>query len=239
MRILGITSVTGDCGIALAEGDETLGYIPLADGRGLSESLLPAIRSLFADTGVSVTSLDGIAVTAGPGSFTGIKVGLAAAKGLAYTLSCRVAGISTLEALAWSAGPRQEFIMPLMNAGRGRIFAGCYHFTGSTLQQRFPDTLTSLPQLYTFIQKPAFLIGDAALQAYDFLSDRNGILVEASPNESWLPLPVAVAQLGLAKISAGHSMSAATLTPFYLQRHEAEILMEKRLSSPADQSCSS
>lgn len=238
MRIMGITSVTGDCGVALAEGDETLGYTPLADGRGLSESLLPAIRSLFATTGTSISSLDGIAVAAGPGSFTGIKVGLAAAKGLAYSLSCRVIGISTLEALAWCAGPRQEFIIPLINAGRGQIFTGCYHFTGSTLEQRLPDILISLSQLHSFIPTPSFLVGDVALQAYDFLADRNGIRVEASPQEQRVPLPVAVARLGLLKIIAGNATTAATLRPLYLQRHEAEVMMEKRLASPADQSCS-
>lgn len=239
MKILGISSVTRDCGVALVENGATLGHLLLAEGRGLSETLVPAIRTLLESTGSTLETLDGIAVTAGPGSFTGIKVGLAAAKGLAFTLPCKAAGISTLEALAWSAGNRAHPVYPVMNAGRGEIFAGRYRHSGSSLEQIMYDGLFSPQDLAAIVTGPAFLVGDAAPLVYELLiSRRREAEILLLPVGDGLPLAVAVAQVGMMRMASGTALTAASLSPLYIRRAEAEVQLERKQAVAVNRSCS-
>ncbi|MDH4100497.1 MAG: tRNA (adenosine(37)-N6)-threonylcarbamoyltransferase complex dimerization subunit type 1 TsaB [Nitrospirota bacterium] len=238
MKILGISSVTRNCGVAVSENGETLGDITLSEGRGLSESLMPAIDRILRDAGLTVGTLDGIAVTAGPGSFTGIKVGLAAAKGLALAASVRAVGISTLEALAWSAGPREHPLYAVINAGRGEVFAGCYSHSNNRLEPLMPDGLFAPEAMDSIVKGPAFLIGDAASQIHDLLnSHRQNAAISLIPAEAGLPLAVAVAQLGMARLAGGNTLTAASLLPLYIRRAEAEVQLERKQMAAADRSC--
>lgn len=236
MVVLGISSATADSGIALTSSGEVLGGITLANNRGLSETLMPAIQGLMSDAGRALQELGAVAVTIGPGSFTGIRVGLAVAKALSYALSLPLVGLSTLESIAWAGGSVDEVVYPLLDAGKGQIYAGHYRW-GQGQDRRLvpvaPDCLTTCQHIAANVSRPALLVGDAAAFLYESITDKAGIKLAGPVPGLSLPLPVAVARLGELKVAAGMAIvagQAASVSPVYLRRSEAEIVLDRKLS---------
>jgi len=114
---------------ALADGGEVLVYRPLNVSGSYADALLPVIQEMLAECGRSQRELDTIGVTVGPGSFTGVRIGVATAKGLAWGLGCRLVGVTSLAAMAGALladYPDAEFAVPALDARRGEIFCGVY-----------------------------------------------------------------------------------------------------------------
>ncbi len=122
---------------ALAEGDRLLVYRPLNIQGSYADALLPVITEMLNETGHSLQDISGIGVTRGPGSFTGVRIGVATAKALAYALGCELVAVSTLEAMAAAlllGHPEAEVAVPVLDARRKEIFAGVYVRQGSWLR---------------------------------------------------------------------------------------------------------
>lgn len=238
MIILGIASVGGDCGMALLGQEGLIGCRRLIHGRTLSDTLLPAISTLLEEIDGGASSLSAVAVAAGPGSFTGIRVGLSAAKGLAYSLAIPLATVSSLEAIAWCAGPRNVPVCPVMAAGKDLVYIGRYRWNGERLKQDEPDRLADLAELNISIEGPLLLLGDAAPLAAMSIVCPGETEVITAPWESGTPLPVAVAMLGAAKVAEGMAPAAEAALPVYLRRAEAEVRLKENDGFPPGASCS-
>jgi len=114
---------------ALADGDQVLAYRPLNVSGSYADALLPVIEEMLADTGCRKQDLTAIGVTVGPGSFTGVRIGVATAKGLAWGLGCRLVGVTSLAAMAGALlaeHPAARLAIPSLDARRGEIFCGVY-----------------------------------------------------------------------------------------------------------------
>ncbi len=134
MLNLALDTVT-DCGrFALADHGQVLLYRPVNIQGSYADALLPVIQEMLAATGRDKRELTGIGVTTGPGSFTGVRIGVATAKGLAWALGAELVGVLSLEAMAAAllreADPAQELAVPALDARRGEIFAGLYRRRG-------------------------------------------------------------------------------------------------------------
>ncbi len=119
---------------ALADGDRLLAYRPLNIQGSYADALLPVITGMLDEAGYALTDLAGIGVTRGPGSFTGVRIGVATAKALAYALSCELVAVTTLEAMAAALlreHPGADMAVPVLDARRGEIFAGIYERRGN------------------------------------------------------------------------------------------------------------
>lgn len=119
---------------ALAEDAEVLAYRPLNVSGSYADALLPVVQEMLAECGRSRSELAGIGVTVGPGSFTGVRIGVATAKGLAWALGCRLVGVTSLAAMAAALladYPEAEFAVPALDARRGEIFCGLYRRQGA------------------------------------------------------------------------------------------------------------
>ena len=215
MRTLVIDSATEACSVALFDGAELIGgeFRPL--GRGHAEQLVPMIAAL-PDKGRAGR----IAVARGPGSFTGLRIGLAAVKGLAFAANTPCAGVSTMAALAYGVCG-EGTVIGAQDARRGQVYwAG---FDLATHARLTPDAAEPVTALETFVKeckKPLIFVGDGAALCYNTYKDQLGILPCPQPLRVLRGAGVALA--GKAMWDAGTCVSPAELLPDYHRLSQAE-----------------
>jgi tRNA threonylcarbamoyladenosine biosynthesis protein TsaB len=198
---------------APAGGCSIVDIVPLAGGT-FSAQLVPQIAALLSKHGFSKDQIEGFAVASGPGSFTGLRVGLAAIKGLAEVLQKPIAAVSLLEALAVRSGVEGK-VFAVLDAGRNEVYAGEYDVCGNSVRL---TAETLMPRAEFFAQRPpgTIVTSDSALAA-DARS-ANSKVVETEPIRSDV-----IAQLGWQKIQTGQTLSAEDLEANYIRRSDAEI----------------
>ena len=203
-------------GVALLDGERVIGESLLDVRITHSERLMPAIDRLLRDAGWTPASLEGLAVAVGPGSFTGLRIGLSAVKGLAWALSLSVAAVPTLDALAAALPFAAHPVCPVLAARRNEVYCSLYHWDGATMRRQW-DYLALAPEaLASRLTGPTILLGDAA----HVIASRHA---RVAPPHRRLPSAAAVGVLGLARFGAGDVVSAGALSPFYLRPSEAEL----------------
>src|SRR5713226_2055195 len=146
MKLLGVESATLSGGVALLDGDRLLGEITLNIAITHSERLLSAVDRLLADCGLAPSDLEGLAVSVGPGSFTGLRVGLATVKGLAMALGLPVAPVPTLDALACNLPFADATVCPLLDARKGEVYCSLYRWREDRMERQC-DYLALPPQM--------------------------------------------------------------------------------------------
>jgi tRNA threonylcarbamoyladenosine biosynthesis protein TsaB len=206
--------------VALARGDfnnfELIEMIPLAGGT-FSAQLVSQIAELLADNDLSKHDIDGFVVVSGPGSFTGLRVGLAAIKGLAEILKQPVAAVSLLEAVAMTGGKDTKVIAAL-DAGRGQAYAGEYeviHETATCLSER----LLSREEFVALARsQPGTQVASPDRLTLQWCSSAGVRTVEIER-----PTSAIVARIGLRRLLAGQTVSPEELEANYIRRSDAEI----------------
>lgn len=231
MLTLAIDCATKTIGLALLEETEVQGELYLRPGRHHSEVLLTALEALFLLTGKAPLQVDLLACTVGPGSFTGLRIGVSTVKGLALAMSAPVAGVSTLAALAMNATPRAGLICPLIDAGKDQVYAGLFRIGPDGLPQ--PVTAERLIDIREFLKdldhEAVVFLGDGAVRHAGLIEKtRRGFhCCRAHPL-----LGSAVGLIGLDRYRHGCLLDAETFAPSYLRPSEAE--MNKALAAGRD-----
>jgi len=215
--ILALDTSTEEGSLALVEDDRLLGESPLHSPGTYLQHLLPGIVALLTAAGRPLQDLGGIAVSQGPGNFTGLRLGLATAKGLAWALGCPLVPVPTLEALA-AQFPRQPHpTAVLMDAKRQEVYLGLFHCPGELprpLAEPRRLALAALPPLL----KPPLLLTGGGLNAYeDFLRQYLDPGITWAPPEMRHPRAATIARLGRVRLDAGMTASPPNLTPTYLR----------------------
>lgn len=227
MLLLGVDTSGKSGGVTLAEGDERsfrlLESSPIAGGT-FSAQLVPTIAAVLENRGFSVKDIGGFAVASGPGSFTGLRVGLSAVKGLAEILGKPIATVSLLEALAIGSR-KQGRVAAALDAGRSEIFFGLYEVSASGAAGA-RETLFSQSQ---FLDEIAF-----AKVGFVVTSDEIVVNLVTSSNAMARILKIdapgsgLIARIGLSKLLAGETVSVEGLDANYLRRSDAEIFSKGR-----------
>jgi tRNA threonylcarbamoyladenosine biosynthesis protein TsaB len=181
-----------------------------------SERLMPAIDRLLRDAGWTSRSLEGLAVAVGPGSFTGLRVGLSAVKGLAWALGIRVAAVPTLDALAETLPFAALPVCSVLEARKTEVYASLYRWDGAAMRREWEYLALSPEELSGRLTEPTIVTGDGGPR----IASRHA---RPAPLHRRLPCPAAVGVLGLARFRAGEVVSAQELTPFYLRPSQAEL----------------
>ncbi len=214
--------------VALLDDTKLLGESYQNTGLTHSQTLLSMAETLIAHCGYTPQDIQAVAVAAGPGSFTGIRIGVAAAKGFAWAKELPCCGVSTLEAMALNLGVWQGYVLPVMDARRNQVYNALFHAQNGVLTRICQDRAISLEDLCSEIknlQESVFLVGDGSILCYNTLSEDVNALILPSEDRMHQRAK-GVGMTAWLAISRGESTDAATLTPNYLRLSQAE--REKR-----------
>lgn len=224
MKILALESSAVAASACLCEDDFLIAQSYENSGLTHSVTLLPMAKQLLDRVGVKLAEVDVIAVAAGPGSFTGLRIGVAAAKGLAWALDKPCAKVSTLEAMAWNVSALPGRICPVMDARRAQVYNALFTSDGQTVTRLTPDRAISLEELAGELDKTdgeQILVGDGAQLCYNDFIKRGLQARLVSPNlcfqQAW-----GVARAGWELAKAGNLVSAGELVPEYHRLSQAE-----------------
>ena len=218
--LLAIDTSSQWIGLALYTNDQVTAEAVWQARERHTVELAPAIRELLERGGAAPAQLTGIAVALGPGSFTGLRIGLAIAKGMALALHIPLIGIPSLDALV-AAQPVSEMPMAaVLHAGRGRLAVVWYaNMMGEWLSQGEPKVMTAA-ELSTTIRKPTLVVGELSIEERQLLARKRVNVRLASPAQS-LRRPSYLAELGWKRLQAGKVDEIIGLAPIYLHVGEA------------------
>ncbi len=218
MIILGLDTSTLAGSIALIRDEQILAEASFNLGRKHTERLLPEMDWMFQRLGLEPKAIQGIAVGIGPGSFTGVRVGLATAKGLALSLSVPIVGVSSLEALAWSVNFYQGPILALLDARKGEVFAGFYQ-GGKDFHSVSDQMVISPENLRPLIKENTLAVGEGIRVCRDQLRERAAL----AGFEFEYPRASIAGKLGWERLSRQESDPLDQLVPVYLRPSDAEF----------------
>jgi tRNA threonylcarbamoyladenosine biosynthesis protein TsaB len=222
MTILGIDTATRRASLALARGGEVTAVERLDGEGGHAGDLLARLDAILAAAGLGPADLEGIAVTIGPGSFTGVRVGMATAKGLAYALDVPLGGLSTLEALARAALPLADGasrVCAVIEAGRGEVYAALFRRDGNGVRRETDDRSWGPRHLMSEIRDSATLVGDGVATLRQAAREAG---LEVAFLEPQPLLAGALAVWGGGALRPGAPYDPASLSPNYVRPSDAE-----------------
>lgn len=233
MLILAFETSAKAASVALLEDGKLLGESYQNTGLTHSQTLMVMAENLLAQCGKTVEDVTAVAVAAGPGSFTGVRIGVAAAKGFAWGREIPCYGVSTLEAMALSLGAYQGYVCPCMDARRNQVYNSVFYVNQGSLNRISEDRAISLAELGEELKKmkePIFLVGDGSILCYNTLSESVPGLV--LPEEHRMHQRASGVALAAAKqIAAGEIGDANALTPNYLRLSQAERERAERMKA--------
>jgi len=204
-------------GVLLAESFQNTGLTH-------SQTLLSMAETMLTACGRTVEDVTAVAVAAGPGSFTGVRIGVAAAKGFAWGRDLPCYGVSTLEAMARNLGIWQGYVVPTMDARRNQTYTALFHAENGTLTRQTEDcaiAFADLGEMLKICKEPVFLVGDGAVLCYNTLKEAVPDLV-LPPEHRRHQRAAGVALAAQEKMTAGLPGDGAGLTPNYLRLSQAE-----------------
>lgn len=223
MLTLAIDCATKTIGLALLDEEEVQAELYLRPGSHHSAVLLSALDQLFTLTGRTLEEVDLLACTVGPGSFTGLRIGVSTVKGMALAMSKPVVGVSTLEALAMNAFEAHGLVCTLLDAGHHQVYAGLYRMGPDGIPQATrPETLTDVIHFLNGLGREEIVfLGDGAARHREFIGQsRRGLLCGGGRQRL---LGSSVGLIGLRRYRNGSVLDTLAFTPKYLRPSEAEM----------------
>ena len=224
MLILAFETSAKAGSVALLDENKLLGESYQNTGLTHSQTLMVMAQDLLKQCGKNVSDLTAVAVAEGPGSFTGVRIGVAAAKGMSWGGELPCYGVSTLEAMAESLGTWQGYVCPCMDARRSQVYNALFYVNQGGLERVKEDRAIALSELaeeLKLLEGPIFLVGDGAKLCYNTLKETVPALV-LPPEHRQHQRAVGVAILAAKEIAAGKNGDGNALTPNYLRLSQAE-----------------
>jgi tRNA threonylcarbamoyladenosine biosynthesis protein TsaB len=231
VNILGIETSTKTGSVAVVSENGVIAQYSLNIEVTHSERLMSTVDRVLKDTGLAVSDLLGFAVAIGPGSFTGLRIGLSTVKGLALATGNPVAAVPTLQALAWNLPYAAYPVCPLLDARKNEVYAALYRFDGTALVQVLPEAAIPIARLAERFSEKTVFTGEGSRIYRTEIQKIFGERAVFAPHSAILPSGATVAEIGLDMIKSGRQAELDSLTPMYIRRPEAEVAWEKREKS--------
>jgi len=231
--ILGLDTTSKTCSVALLEGDNVIAEYTQNLPRTHSEKLMPLIDTVFRDTGYGPKDLDAVAVSRGPGSFTGLRIGVSTARALTQGLGLPAAGICTLEVLARGAFVGNNLVCPVLDARKSQVYTALYRFNKSfsnleILQGPFAVSIESLLELLSRYHEPVVFNGDGVIPYGEIFKKRLKERYLHLPHPLSYPRASLVAWCALKRVEEGIPLTSyLELKPLYLRVSEAERAQQR------------
>jgi tRNA threonylcarbamoyladenosine biosynthesis protein TsaB len=232
MYILGIDTSTKTGSVAVISENEVIAQYSLNIEVTHSERLMSTVDRVLKDTGIAMSRIDGFAVAMGPGSFTGLRIGISAVKGLAFATGKPVAAVPTLSAIARNLPYAAFPVCPMLDARKNEVYAALFRMDGTAPVMLRPEAVLSLARLADDIDGKTIFTGEAARLYRQQIVGLFGDRALFAPSSANLPSAAAVAEIGLEMIQGGTTADPDNLTPLYIRKPEAEVAWAKKKQSP-------
>lgn len=236
MLILALDSTAQVGSVALCQDETLIAEYTINTGNTHSETLLPMVESVLKIAGYTVDDVELFVCTAGPGSFTGVRIGASTIKGMAFGKGKPCVGVSTLEALALNGVALDGILCPSMNARRQQVYNALFDGNGASLSRLCEDRALAITELgeelmQKYPESPVYLMGDGAKLVYDALRDTMGARLILLPERLIHQSGYNTAMAGLRLYREGVNASDAELSPVYLRPSQAERMRNEKLKN--------
>lgn len=232
MKVLAIDTSTVIASVALMDDEKLLGEYSINNKKTHSQKLMVMINEIMRNLDLNPSDIDVFAASIGPGSFTGLRIGVTTVKALAFATNKPVVGVPTLDALAYNIVTSKFMICPILDARNNQVFTALYEAKGKKLE-RITEYLgipvSELVQIIRQNNKRVIFTGDAVDLHKEYFRSELGENCEFAPLGNRLQRGASVAELAIMMAKEGKMVSSFELVPFYLRKSQAERELEKRL----------
>lgn len=229
MKILALDTSSVTATVALLDNDKLMGEYTLNHKKTHSQKLMPMIEELLNSCNVTPKEIDVFAVSLGPGSFTGLRIGIATITAMAQALDKMVVGVPTLEALAYNLFNSGGLICPIIDAQRDLVYTGLYQWIEGNMVEIMEQQVINIDGLINILKEKKekiFFVGDALEKFNENLKDGLGEQFSVPPSKFLIPSASSVAEVAKIKIEKG---IIGDIAPIYMRKSEAEVQYEKRM----------
>lgn len=234
MKVLAIESAATVASVALVEDDKVICDYTINDKKTHSQTIMPMIEAMKKQLNLDLSSLDGIAVSGGPGSYTGLRIGSATAKGLAHVLDIPVVGVSTIESMAYNIEETDALICPMLDARRQHVFSGVYEYRDGCISNVIPidqHSVVSLVEKLAEDGRRVIFLGDG-YTAHSALIEEGlaGDRIEVARPTEFLQRAVNLGHIAIQRLREGKGEDYMTHQPDYYRLSQAEREYEEKHS---------
>jgi tRNA threonylcarbamoyladenosine biosynthesis protein TsaB len=230
MKILALDTATKSCSVALTDNGTLSAELTALKDETHSKHLMDLVHSVFEISGFGFSDVDGFAVTIGPGSFTGLRIGISTIKGLAHAASKPVVGISSLKALAWQSADQNTLICPFLDARKGEVYWATYRYEGARLVQKTAARATAPETAFENIKEPCVFIGNGAQLYRKQITTELGYFAHFVPKDKDILRASSIAFLSMERFNAKDTEEIASLIPHYIRKSDAELKFDNKSS---------
>lgn len=224
MKVLALETATIAGSIAVVDDDAGLiGEVKTDVKVAHSERLMPSIQWLLNASDTDIKDIDAFAVSIGPGSFTGLRIGLSTAKGFAYAMNKPIVPVRTLDAFARTIPFCSYMICPMLDARKNEVYSGLYKWEDHACKKIMPETAIKPADLLEKINEPVVITGDGSETFRQVIADKLKDKAVWAPASKMSPSASTVAEIAIEMIHQGITTDPVGLTPFYIRKSEAEI----------------
>lgn len=231
MKILALDSSGLVASVAIVEDDNLLGEYTINYKKTHSQTLLPMLDEVAKMIELDMKTIDGIAVSHGPGSFTGLRIGSATAKGLALALDKQIVSVPTIDAMAYNLWGCADLVCPIMDARRQQVYTGVYNFENGKMNTLVSQCVLMIDELIDKLnemgQKVIFL-GDGVDVFAEYIKEKITVLYDFAPASNNKQRASSVAALGMIMWQQGKAEDAKNHKPDYLRLSQAERERQER-----------
>lgn len=193
-----------------------------------SERLMTAVDYALGQSDLSIKDMDAFAVASGPGSFTGLRIGLSTGKGLAFATGKPLVAVPTLESFAWNFPCSRHPVCLMLDARKGEVYTAVFTWTGCGFDRVIPECCLSPEALLDMLEGTVLFAGEATITYRSAIIGKMEDRAVFAPAEKMVPSPAAVATLGMGKALRGDYVEPAAAVPAYYRKSEAEIKWRKK-----------
>lgn len=223
MKILALDTATTSCSAAVVDNGLVSAELTTINNQTHSKHLMTMINTVCKMSGVEITAMDGYAVTLGPGSFTGLRIGISTVKGLAWSLKKPVVGISSLDALAWQCAPVSYLVCALLDARKHEVYACRYRFRAGELTKEGSEQVSAPADIIRDIREPCLFVGSGATLFEKEISEKLGELAHIAGGSHATIRASSIAELSIDRFSRRQTDDVASLVPRYIRKSDAEL----------------
>ena len=231
MNILAVDTSATSASVCVALENKIIGEFSINTSLTHSQTLVPMIEQVIEKTGISMDSIDAIAVNAGPGSFTGVRIGVAAVKGIAFSRNIKCVSVSTLESMAYNMLDSECIVCAVMDARCSQVYNALFRISNGKVERLVEDRALSLADLKLDLQKYSekiILVGDGAEITFNYLENSLQNVLLASVNNRTQKAS-SIACVAFEKIKNNETITASELMPVYLRLPQAQRELNKKL----------